>query len=564
MNSKDKDKNKSVSNVNPYSTYIKDSTIGEDAHHNLNKNTKSTKKQNHKSPGSETCLNLPATKGSLEENPYESYRNGEKTTIPEENNSVDNRKQDAKKLSEMTYSNKFGRTIKEIEAKRPTKAEPVPITSGVEEQLTKKDIASNSVDKQENVDDIPEADIKKPEPEIDLNFVNHESELFKSKSGGIYLPPAKLKQYQQDITDKNSEMYQRLHWVAIKKTINGLMNKINADNIINVIHELLEENVIRCRGLLVRSLIINQDYSPMYSNIYAALVSVINTKLPQIGELLLKRLVMNFKLYYGGNMRQECINSVRFIAHLTNQFVCDELLVLEILFTLLDEPTTISIEVACGFLRECGQFLDTNCARASNAIYERLRTLLYEADIPKRSQYMIEVLFAIRRDKYKDYPSVIQELQLIDEEDQYTHKILLEEDYDPEKRLNIFKYDPDFVINESKYQEIRREVLGDSESSDEEEEFSDDDDAASGAGSFSSEHDENEIQDNTDANMIAMRRTIYLTVNSSLDCDECVHKIMKLNIKPTQFSLPECLSTAVLSFGAMRNSLASFVNEFVC
>ena len=116
------------------------------------------------------------------------------------------------------------------------------------------------------------------EPEVDVNLVNHESELFKSRSGGVYLPPAKLKLYQNEYTDKSTEMYQRLYWVALKKAINGLMNKVNADNIVNIVQELLQENVIKGRGILIQGLINSQQYSPTYTNIFAALISVINTK----------------------------------------------------------------------------------------------------------------------------------------------------------------------------------------------------------------------------------------------------------------------------------------------
>ena len=33
---------------------------------------------------------------------------------------------------------------------------------------------------------------------------------------------------QQNITDKSSEPYQRLTWEALKKSINGLINKVSA------------------------------------------------------------------------------------------------------------------------------------------------------------------------------------------------------------------------------------------------------------------------------------------------------------------------------------------------
>jgi hypothetical protein len=43
------------------------------------------------------------------------------------------------------------------------------------------------------------------------------------------------------------------------------------------------------RGLFVRAVMKAQLASPGFTHIYAALVAVVNTKLPEVGELLLKR-----------------------------------------------------------------------------------------------------------------------------------------------------------------------------------------------------------------------------------------------------------------------------------
>lgn len=40
--------------------------------------------------------------------------------------------------------------------------------------------------------------------------------------------------------------------------------------------------------------------------------------------------------------------------------------------------------------------------------------------------------------------------------------------------------------------------------------------------------------DNTETNLTALRRTIYLTIHSSLDFEECAHKLMKMQLKPGQ------------------------------
>lgn len=52
-----------------------------------------------------------------------------------------------------------------------------------------------------------------------------------SRSGGAYIPPAKLRLMQKSIEDKSSAEYQRLAWEQLKKSINGLINKVNTSNI---------------------------------------------------------------------------------------------------------------------------------------------------------------------------------------------------------------------------------------------------------------------------------------------------------------------------------------------
>jgi hypothetical protein len=46
------------------------------------------------------------------------------------------------------------------------------------------------------------------------------------RTGGAYIPPARLAMMQKEITDKASDAYQRVSWEALKKSINGLINKV--------------------------------------------------------------------------------------------------------------------------------------------------------------------------------------------------------------------------------------------------------------------------------------------------------------------------------------------------
>ena len=93
----------------------------------------------------------------------------------------------------------------------------------------------------------------------------------------------------------------------------------------------------------------------------------------------------------------------------------------------------------------------------------------------------------------------------------------------------MFRLDPDFVANEEKYRQLRAEILGESSSSE---------GGSSGEESESEESEDEqrkiEIQDETQLGLMALRRTIYLTIMSSLDFEECAHKLLKMKMKEGQ------------------------------
>ncbi len=59
------------------------------------------------------------------------------------------------------------------------------------------------------------------------------------RAGGAYIPPARLRQMTALISDPASEETQRVTWEALKKSINGYINKVNITNIKNIIPEIL-------------------------------------------------------------------------------------------------------------------------------------------------------------------------------------------------------------------------------------------------------------------------------------------------------------------------------------
>uniref|UniRef100_A0A803MW77 MI domain-containing protein n=1 Tax=Chenopodium quinoa TaxID=63459 RepID=A0A803MW77_CHEQI len=257
------------------------------------------------------------------------------------------------------------------------------------------------------------------------------------RTGGVYIPPFKLARMMKEIEDKSSVEYQRLTWDALRKSINGLVNKVNAINIKNIIPELLGENLIRGRGLFCRSCMKSQMASPGFTDVFAALVAVVNTKFPEIGDLLLRRIILQLKRAYKRNDKPQLMAAVKFIAHLVNQQVAHELVALELLTILLEQPTDDSVEVAVDFVKECGSILQDLCPKGLHGIFERFRGILHEGEIDKRVQFLIEGLFAIRKAKFQGHPAVRPELDLVDPEDQLTHEMSLEDEIDPETGLDF-------------------------------------------------------------------------------------------------------------------------------
>ena len=67
----------------------------------------------------------------------------------------------------------------------------------------------------------------------------------------------------------------------------------------------------------------------------------------------------------------------------------------------------------------------------------------------KRSQYSVEKLFKQRQAKFREYPGVLPELDLIEDEDRITHEVSLD---DPDvgakahtqDQCNVFQFDPEY------------------------------------------------------------------------------------------------------------------------
>ncbi|KAH0851603.1 LOW QUALITY PROTEIN: hypothetical protein HID58_094629 [Brassica napus] len=305
-----------------------------------------------------------------------------------------------------------------------------------------------------------------------------------------------LPRMMKEVEDKSSVEYQRLTWDALRKSINGLVNKVNAKP-----HQR--------KGL---SAVHSQMASPGFTDVFAALVAVINAKFPEL------------KRAYKRNDKPQLLAAVKFIAHLVNQQVAEEIIALELVTVLLENPTDDSVEVAVGFVTECGAMLQDVTPKGLHGIFERFRGILHEGEIDKRVQYLIEGLFAIRKAKFQGHPAVRPELDLVEEK--YSHDISIDDEINPETSLDVFKPDPDFLENEKKYEVLKKELLGEDESDDEDgsDASSEDNDDEEDDSDEEEDEEQMRIRDETETNLVNLRRTIYLTIMSSVDFEEAGHK----------------------------------------
>ncbi|XP_019088732.1 PREDICTED: pre-mRNA-splicing factor CWC22 homolog [Camelina sativa] len=267
--------------------------------------------------------------------------------------------------------------------------------------------------------------------------------------------------------------------------------------------------------------------SPGFTDVFAALVAVINSKFPQVALILLKRVVLQLKRAYKRNDKPQLLAAVKFIAHLVNQQVAEGIIDLELVAILLENPTDESVEVAVVFVTECGAFLQDVTPKGVNGIFDGFRGILHEGDIDKRVQYLIEDLFVTRKEKFQGHPAVRPELDLVEEK--YSHDVSLDQELDPETSIDVFSPDPDFVDKEEKYEALKKELLGE-ESEDEDDGCDDSKEDNNEEEDDDSEEEEMRIRDETETNLVDLRRTIYLTIMSSVDFEEAGHKLLN-NIK---------------------------------
>ncbi|KAG7662284.1 CWC22 [[Candida] subhashii] len=324
---------------------------------------------------------------------------------------------------------------------------------------------------------------------------------------------------------------QKQQWKQLKRTIEKSITNLDTNNIKSTVIELFKCNLIRGKGLFVRCLMKWQLIDYRYAAMFSCLVAVINSKIPEIGELLCKRLVIQFKKNYIKNHRRNIIACLLFLGNLVNQQVVSEIVMLQIIQLLLESPNDESIEIAVRVLKVIGAHLDKHSQAASNMIFDRLRDILQDdKSIGEGPKKQITSLINLRRSKFKGFPSIPKEFDIVEDEDRETHIIdLQDDDILAEDELNIFQYDEEYDDHEEEYEELRKEILEEEEGENTEPQSSE-----VVPGKEAIVVPDEKITDMSQQDLVQFQKTVYLTIMSSMSSDEAVHKLLRLKKSKTR------------------------------
>ena len=393
---------------------------------------------------------------------------------------------------------------------------------------------------------------------------------------GVYIPPHRLRRFQKQLEQEESfkndaRQVQRKEWELLRKSLTGIINKVNPANIEYVVIELLGEDLLWGKGLLAGRIVKAQMASINFSNVYAALVAVLNSKLPEIGDLVIRRVILQFRRSYQRSDRLSCNACLRFIAHLINQRVLNHFLGLQLVVFFLETGGDDAVELVCLFLQEAGLALQELCASGVYSIFEKLKLLLHEGQASRRVQYSIERLFKVRKNKWAEFPDIAPELDLLDEDSRMTHSFDLDDDeISGETELNIFMFRKDHQAKEAEWTEIKEEILGEDnliglkqprqyiELEDEEPE--------DGIGTEQQSY----ILNMTKDELLRLKEKIYLTISNSIDFEECAHKLLKLALPDEQLEemanmLVDCCSqekTFIKFYGLLAQRFCEIDEKF--
>lgn len=384
-----------------------------------------------------------------------------------------------------------------------------------------------------------------------------------------FVPPGLRKEREDDaVLEENSEAYQREMWTALVSTLTGIVNRVTADTVEDSATDLFRENIVRGRGLLAQRLMRTQRVDPELSPVLASLAARVNKELPDVINLLCRRLIIQWTR---AKLRRDwqalaCVS--RFLCWLYIFQVIDVGVIYQMILAHLtsEKQSDEDIDQAARVFQETFKCMSQRSrAEFHTQVLTPFRNLLAMDDddlrLSQRSQAVLEsCLKKVQQwEKVKTEEAVIPpRLVLFPLSEQTTHELDLEEKYDAEDHLDRFSFDKDFAQHEEEYETVRRAILGDDwetellqrvvEAEDDADDDGADEDSDEGGdgGQRGGDAPQSQVAKNTSAAVaveraaldaskkvtdkaeIELREAIYMVIRSSVRADEAAHRILKL------------------------------------
>lgn len=295
-------------------------------------------------------------------------------------------------------------------------------------------------------------------------------------------------------------------WARLKTSIDLLVDKANKDNIGIISVELLKLNLYRGKFLFVKKIMRTSKRHDKPAWILASLVNIINWKIPEIGEILINKMIVEFKNDYISNRPIK----IDLLCELVNYKVLNSLIMLEILQLLMTNITNDTISLTTKILKFNGAIFPANVLYP---IIDKLRSLVNEGELNDYNIKEVNKLLEIRKRGFRNFTRILIK-------GEHCHEYDLEDEFNPynDETVEETTEYPDFALEVSKELGLVHE-------------HNDNDDHIPQSQEEVQESLE-PVVDMTQSELISLQKTVYLTIMSSLSSEEAVHKLLKLNYEP--------------------------------
>ena len=266
-------------------------------------------------------------------------------------------------------------------------------------------------------------------------------------------------------------------------------------------------------------------------------MAVVNTKLPEIGELTLNKVVAALK-----KSPARARPLTEFLAALYHLGVVDELVILETVSLLSDSARDSVFVMGCDFVSKCALKLKDDMGESMlHPVFDKFRRAVQAGDASRARSRRVSSLLESRRRGYKFPRFDLKDVKLIEnDEEQIAHSV----DFDDlHTRPELERFRPTtakiFEEEEATWRGVMLDVLGPEESDDDDDDESGDEEeadesAAAGVRVASRAAvcavNAQSSTDLSEKDLVQLRKTIYLVLMSSLIAEESAHKLLKLRV----------------------------------